>query len=107
MHAGFVADADPRVTRLGRLGLTQFRRGLPRGVVPISDDDLAALTTPTLLLLAEHSEIHRSRTVLARAETNMQSVEAEIVPGTAHTLPLERPELVGKRMRAFVETVSA
>jgi pimeloyl-ACP methyl ester carboxylesterase len=101
LHMDAAADADPRVVRMARLGFTQFRRGLPRAT-PVTDEALASITSPTLLLLAEHSELHHAKSVCDRARANLPDVDAEVIPGTGHSLPLDRPALVGERIRTFV-----
>lgn len=101
LHMETAADADPRVIKLGRMGFTQFRRGLPRAT-PLTDAEFAAITTRTLLLLGSNSEIHHAQALYDRARANMPNVEAESIPNAGHSLPLDRPALIGARVREFV-----
>jgi pimeloyl-ACP methyl ester carboxylesterase len=95
---------DKRVRRYGALGLTKYRRGLPRGVTPVTDEELGTVEVRTLLLLGEHSEVHHAEAVAARARDTMSNVDAQVVPDAGHALPLGRPEEVAARLVAFLTT---
>ena len=102
LHMDALAIDDKRVRRWGLLGQAKFRRGAPR-FVPLSDTDLASVSAPTLLMLAERSQVHRSRRLLTRVRSVMPRVETELVPGAGHSLPVDQAEEVGPRIRAFLE----
>jgi hypothetical protein len=74
---------EKRVCRYGFLGLTRYRRGLPKPV-PVADAELAAVSAPTLLLLGTHSEIHKSPILIARARAAMPTSPRNslVKPGT-------------------------
>lgn len=93
---------DKRVRRYGSLGLTRYRRGLPKGVTPVTDAELGATNAPTLLLLGEHSEVHNSRAVAARVRAAMPNVDAELVNGAGHALPITKADEVAARLRSFL-----
>jgi pimeloyl-ACP methyl ester carboxylesterase len=101
LHMEVAAELDPRFSKFGRLGLTRYRRGVPRPV-PVTDEELASVTTPTLLLLGDKSEIHHSKALLARARATMPNVDGELVADAGHSLPLDRAETIAPRLRAFV-----
>jgi pimeloyl-ACP methyl ester carboxylesterase len=103
LHMEAAGEADPRVIKLARMGFTQFKRALPRAT-PVTDAELTSIATPTLLLLGAKSEIHHARALYERARANLPRVDAELVPDAGHSLPLDRPALVGARIRAFVTT---
>jgi pimeloyl-ACP methyl ester carboxylesterase len=105
LHMEAAADLDARFSRFGRLGLMQYRRGVPRPV-PVTDDELASVITPTLLLLGEKSEIHHSNALLARARATMPNMHGELVAGAGHSLPLDRAEVIGPWLRSFVTTAA-
>jgi pimeloyl-ACP methyl ester carboxylesterase len=107
LHMGTVADAGPQAMRYGRLGLTKYRRGLPRGVVPVTDEELAAIATPALVLLGRASEIHRSGRVADRLRAVMPSVRVEVVPNAGHSLPLEDAARIVPTIREFTASSSA
>lgn len=90
------AILDGELMRLGRAS-TGFRRALPVPHV-LSDDALRRVRVPTLFLLGAHSALHDSRRVAARVGGLVPSARVEIVPGTGHALPSERPELVAERI---------
>jgi pimeloyl-ACP methyl ester carboxylesterase len=94
---------DKRVRRYGALGLTKYRRGLP-GVTPLTDEQLRATEVRTLLLLGEHSEVHKADAVAARARTTMPNVDAQVVSDAGHALSLDKPDDVAARLLAFLDT---
>jgi pimeloyl-ACP methyl ester carboxylesterase len=97
------ADLDARFSKFGRLGLMQYRRGLP-GQVPITDAELASVTTPTLLVLGDKSEIHHAKALLNRARATMPNFDGELVADAGHSLPLDRATAIAPRIRAFIAT---
>jgi pimeloyl-ACP methyl ester carboxylesterase len=101
LHMNLLATDDKRIRRWGLLGQTKYRRGAPK-FIPLTDAELASITTPTLLLLAEKSQVHRSRALLARVRSVMPRVEGELVPGAGHSFPVDRAEEIGPRIREFL-----
>jgi len=106
LHMRAIADADPRVTRMGRLGLMKYRRGVPRGVTPMTDEEFAQITAPTLVLLGAHSELHDAQALLARMLRHMPDARGELVADAGHSLPLECPEVVARAVEAFTSGAS-
>jgi pimeloyl-ACP methyl ester carboxylesterase len=106
LHMNVAAESDRRVARFGRLGLLGYRRRLPKPV-PVTDEQFAAVSTPTLLLLGEQSELHHAKALLARARAAMPDVEADLIANAGHSLPLDRAEAIGPRLRAFLAAHSA
>jgi pimeloyl-ACP methyl ester carboxylesterase len=98
---------DKRVRRYGFLGLTRYRRGLPKGVTPVTDAELGATNVRTLLLLGEHSEVHKSRAVVARVRAAMPNVDAKLIDGAGHDLPVSKPDEVAARLRSFLAKASS
>lgn len=103
LHMEVAADLDPRFSRFGRLGLMKYRRGVPRPV-PVTDDEYASLTCRTLLLLGDKSEIHHSKSLLARARATMPNMIGELVADTGHSLPLDRAATIAPQLRSFIAT---
>jgi pimeloyl-ACP methyl ester carboxylesterase len=93
---------DKRVRRYGFLGLTRYRRSLPKPV-PTTSAELTAVTAPTLLLLGEHSEIHRSPILIARARAAMPNVSAELISDAGHGLPVDKADEVAGCIRSFLD----
>nr|BEK70674.1 alpha/beta fold hydrolase [Kitasatospora purpeofusca] len=76
---------------------TGFRRALP--VPPVlSDEELRRLRIPALFLLGARSAMHDSRKVADRLGELVPTARVEIVPGTGHALPTDRPDLVADRI---------
>jgi pimeloyl-ACP methyl ester carboxylesterase len=95
------AITDARARRLGRLAYTRHRFHLPRPQI-LSDGELAAIALPALVLLGERSEVHNAARALDRARRCLPAVEAEVVPGAGHSLPVDQAELVGRRVGTFL-----
>ena len=72
----------------------------------LSDKQLASISMPTLVLLAEKTVINHPREVADRANALLPDVEVEIVPGAGHDLPVARPERVAARILQFVDNPS-
>jgi pimeloyl-ACP methyl ester carboxylesterase len=98
LHMGMVADGDPRVVQMARLGLTRYRGGVPKSR-PLTDDEFAAARVPVRVLLGGQSELHHTKQVAARLHAVAPGIEVEVVPRTGHALPVERPDLVAARIR--------
>jgi pimeloyl-ACP methyl ester carboxylesterase len=69
---------------------------------PATDDELRAITAPTLALLGEKSELFRATAAAARLRTCMPSADVEVVQGAGHALPLSHADLARRRIDAFV-----
>ena len=93
--------ADDPLMRLGRAS-TAFRRRLPPAEV-FTDDQLAALTVPTQLLLGERSTLHNAARVAERARQHIPDVRVETVPDSGHALQVEQPDLVAARIESFTD----
>jgi pimeloyl-ACP methyl ester carboxylesterase len=94
---------DTRVMRMAFGGQLNHRFRQPVDVIP--DDDLRAVTVPTLLLIGGKSEIYRPEDVLARARATMPNLEAEIVPDVGHALPVDPRADAPRRVREFLARV--
>jgi pimeloyl-ACP methyl ester carboxylesterase len=70
---------------------------------PMSDDDLAAIECPTLILIGEDEVLFDPGAALARGLELMPHAEGRLVPETSHLLPMERPALVDEAIEAFLE----
>jgi pimeloyl-ACP methyl ester carboxylesterase len=67
-------------------------------------DELAHVTAPTLLIMAEDDIL-----TLEHAQAMRQALpdaRLEIVPGTTHGLPMEKPEVVARLVLDFLEATS-
>jgi pimeloyl-ACP methyl ester carboxylesterase len=92
---------DKRVMRMVLQGyLTHRPHVLPPG--PLTDEQLRSVAVPVLLLLGEKSQVHRSCEVLARATELLPDVDAEIVPGAGHPVPMSHTEHIAGRLNGFL-----
>jgi pimeloyl-ACP methyl ester carboxylesterase len=75
-----------------------------RGVPALSDEDLAKMTAPTMILMGEYeSAFSPPAKVIERAKRTLPNlVCAEILQGVAHGMNGENPELVHGKIRAFL-----
>ncbi len=82
------------------LASTGFRRRLP-APPPLTDDELRAITVPTLALLGGRSQMYDAEQVAARIHALMPAGRADVVPGAGHDLQVHSPGLVTERAAEF------
>lgn len=100
------SDVDPRFARQFDLGVRGFRYANPRKSIfprPYTDDQLRALSVPTLLLIGDRERIYDPRKALQRATRFVPQIETELIPGAGHILGMQVPEVVNQRLLAFLQ----
>jgi pimeloyl-ACP methyl ester carboxylesterase len=77
------------------------------GVIPalFTDDELKSLDLPVLVLIGDHDVVNDGKSI-ERARRLIPDITAEIIPDAGHTLTMDRPELVDKRIMEFLETAT-
>jgi pimeloyl-ACP methyl ester carboxylesterase len=106
LHMNVLTLDDPRIRRLGFLGQAKFRRKLPP-FVPVRDEELSAITAPTLVLLGEKSQIHKTMPLRIRLQRCAPaSLVVETVPDAGHSLPMDHAPEVAARARSFLARVT-
>jgi pimeloyl-ACP methyl ester carboxylesterase len=95
-------DMLPYVQHVTHIDLPMFLRMLRAAGDHSAWDYLGTIETPVLVLAAERDTFtpHYLAEAMVRA---MPDAEIEVVPGTSHVLPLERPSLVARRFASFVK----
>jgi pimeloyl-ACP methyl ester carboxylesterase len=96
---------DKRVMRMVLGGQINHPFRLPSDIL-LSDDDLRAITVPTLLLMGGKSEIYRPEEVLARARATMPNLEAAVIPDVGHAMPIDPNAGVGRRVDDFLSRLA-
>lgn len=79
----------------------KFRSGVPWDR-PFTDEQLAAITVPSLILFGAETVVNDPELGAARARKNMPSVEVETYPGIGHDLLWANPDQVIPRLLTFV-----
>ncbi|TDE42840.1 alpha/beta hydrolase [Nonomuraea mesophila] len=72
----------------------------------LTDDQLRAITVPTLVVLGGRSPVHDVRRAAERARRLLPGHRTEIVPDAGHGLPADAPEAVGRLIRSFLAELS-
>jgi pimeloyl-ACP methyl ester carboxylesterase len=67
-----------------------------------TDEELRRIAVPTLLLIGEREVIYDPRTAIDRARRWIANLEAALVPGANHGLPMEQAERVNKQIVGFL-----
>jgi pimeloyl-ACP methyl ester carboxylesterase len=80
-----------------------FRRRLPMPPV-LTDDELTAVTAPTLALLGERSQIYHTTEVAARIGRVMPTAQVAVLPGAGHAFPIDDTTII-ERITTFIDTV--
>jgi hypothetical protein len=93
-------DVDARFARQFDLGVRGFRYANPRKSIfprPFSDEQLGAISVPTLLLIGDRERIYDPHKALERAARLVPRIETDLVPGAGHILAMQLPDIVGER----------
>lgn len=95
---GFEMTADEFAIAMA---LLKFRSGVPWDR-PFTDEQLAGITAPSLLLFGAETVVNDPERCAVRARTHIPSVEIEIYPGIGHDLLWANPDQVIPRFLDFV-----
>jgi pimeloyl-ACP methyl ester carboxylesterase len=93
---------DRRVMRMARLGYRKHPFRLPPPE-PLTDDQLRAITTPSLILLGERSAVHRATLVAQRVHALMPSAQLDFVADAGHALPVSHAVAIAERITTFLK----
>jgi pimeloyl-ACP methyl ester carboxylesterase len=74
---------------------------------PFTDDDLARITAPTLVLVGGHSQLYDAAETAATVTARMPRAVAEIIPEASHDLVLWRPDELAARIVTFAADAPA
>lgn len=94
------------IVRQMEVGVAGFRYG--RGnLFPTELDaaSLARIACPTLVLLGEREKIYDSERAAARARRVLRTAEVTVLGGAGHLMGMQQPELVNRRLAAFLAGV--
>ncbi|MBF6257218.1 alpha/beta hydrolase [Nocardia farcinica] len=80
---------------------TKFRPGMPWDR-PFTDEQLALITVPTLVLFGAETVVNDLEHTADRARRQIRSAEVEIYPGVGHDLLWANPEQIIPRYLTFV-----
>jgi pimeloyl-ACP methyl ester carboxylesterase len=102
--AGGASAGDSAVGRLIAAGMKEYRSALP---IPqyFTDDQLRAITAPTLVVIAGRSIIHNPVKAAARAEL-VPGARVELWPDASHALNGEFPDRVADRVAGLIGSTS-
>jgi pimeloyl-ACP methyl ester carboxylesterase len=67
-----------------------------------TEEELAKLKIPTLLLIGEKEILYDAKSALSRARQLIPHIEAECIPRASHVLIRDQPELVNARILSFL-----
>ncbi|MFC9994198.1 alpha/beta fold hydrolase [Nocardia sp. NPDC127526] len=93
-----LTDAEMAVA----MGALKFRMAMPWDR-PFSDEQLAAITAPSLVLFGAETVVGDPELAAARARGHMPSAEVEIYPGIGHDLLWANPDQVVPRFLSFTD----
>jgi pimeloyl-ACP methyl ester carboxylesterase len=89
------------------LGGRFFRYANPRRSVfptPYADEELAAVSVPTLLLVGDKEQTFDPRRALANATRLIPRIETELLASAGHLLALDSAQQVNERMLQFLDS---
>ncbi len=67
-----------------------------------TDQELTQIDLPTLLLIGDAEKIYQPGKVIARAQSLVSDLTAEIIPDAGHLLIMDRPEIINSRILEFL-----
>jgi pimeloyl-ACP methyl ester carboxylesterase len=105
-YAPNMKDADTRrmfdsLSRQFALGVKHFRMQptvLPRAY---ADDELRSIRQPTLLLIGRQESLYDPVSAIKRGKQLIPDLQAELIPGASHDLPVSKPQIVNPRVLEF------
>jgi pimeloyl-ACP methyl ester carboxylesterase len=68
----------------------------------LSDEELASIKSPTLLMIGEHDVQYNPLMAIRRANRLLPNWQTILVKGAGHGLPMERPDVVNAHSLAFL-----
>jgi pimeloyl-ACP methyl ester carboxylesterase len=112
MFADAVKTAEGRRIAEELIADTQvmIRCYAPRPIVTprtMTDAQLASIRVPTLLLLGEHETVGSSSRAMRRVQRVAPWIQAELVSGAGHDLPIAQREQVTSKVLAFLDAPDA
>ncbi|MDF3294438.1 alpha/beta fold hydrolase, partial [Streptomyces silvisoli] len=93
----------PELKRSVLLGARTYRVRRP-APLPLTDEELSAIRTPTLLLIGDRSPLVHAVPARERVQRLMPNVDVELVTDTRHGPSIEHPEYVNGRILEFLKT---
>lgn len=100
ISGGVAVDDDIPEARLIASGMRDFQQHQPRPTLA-SADDLMAITTPVLAIIAGASIVHNPDRAAKRARM-IPTAQVEIWPGRSHAINGEAPEALTSRIAEFL-----
>ena len=99
---------DARIVRQMEVGVRGFRYDR-RGIYPcaLDDDELAAISCPTLVLLGDREKIYDPAAAAERARRLLPAAEVSVIPGVGHLLGMQDPAGINGRIVRFLEDTGA
>jgi pimeloyl-ACP methyl ester carboxylesterase len=82
-----------------------YRQGLPFPRT-LTDEQLASIATPTLVLFGANTVLYEAAKAAERASQCIPGVQVEIIPQAGHDLPAAHPNLVTDRVLQFIQRSS-
>lgn len=99
-------DLLPYLEHMTHVDFPLFLRMLRAAGDHSAEEYLAQVNVPVLIVAGEKDTFTTAPLSSFMAE-QIPGAELLMVPGGTHVAPIEQPDLVGSRVRAFVERVSA
>lgn len=94
---------DNPIVRQMHAGVRHVRFQPQNGLFPpvYGDDELRQAKVPVLLLVGDKERVLNPARALGRARRLVPGIEAEIVPGAGHALPIDQPAMTNGRPLKF------
>ncbi|GAA1004510.1 hypothetical protein Aple_071720 [Acrocarpospora pleiomorpha] len=101
ISGGADASEDDPVAALIAAGMRDFTTSLPRPAYP-TDDQIAGIDLPTLVIIGGRSIIHDPRKAVARARRLLRHGTVELWPEASHAINGEFPDRIETTVNTFL-----
>lgn len=95
------AIADDHLEGL-RLAIRSFKTKIPPSMTVLSDEELKSIKIPILYLAGENEKMYSVEGAVERLHAISPGIKTEIIPNTGHCLMFAFPDIVNKKIDAFL-----
>ena len=94
---------DNPIVRQMHAGVRHFRFQPQNRLFPpvYGDDELRQVKVPVMLLVGDKERVLNPAKALERARRLVPGIEADMIPGAGHALPIDQPAIVNARLLKF------
>jgi pimeloyl-ACP methyl ester carboxylesterase len=106
-HATLSDELREQVIQDSLAGAAQAKHGwVAHAVVEDVSADLDRIDVPVLVLAGEHDRVEPVELMQSHVIAEIDGAQLDVIPGSGHLIPLERPRQLSDRIAAFRDTIT-